>query len=34
MYTLRKDNSRVDALSRRTNITRTKKITKLIILKI
>jgi hypothetical protein len=34
MYTLGKDNSRVDALSRRTNITRTKEITKLIILKI
>jgi 16S rRNA A1518/A1519 N6-dimethyltransferase RsmA/KsgA/DIM1 with predicted DNA glycosylase/AP lyase activity len=34
VYTLEKDNSRVDALSRRTNIAGTKEITKLTILKI
>jgi hypothetical protein len=34
VYTLEKDNGRADALSRRTNITGTKKITKLTILKI
>jgi hypothetical protein len=34
MYTPRKDNGRADALSRRTNIAGTKKITKLTILKI
>jgi hypothetical protein len=34
VYTLGKDNSRVDALSRRTNIAGTKEITKSTILKI
>jgi hypothetical protein len=34
MYTLEKDNGRVDALSRRTNIAGTKEITELMILKI
>ena len=34
MYTLRKDNSRADALSRRHNIARTKSITDTAILKV
>jgi hypothetical protein len=34
MYTLRKDNGRVDALSQQSDIARTKKITKFTILKI